>query len=137
MRDGRTYHPELACFDSWIEVMDYVRNDEQGNELKVLASLVDQYGVPAILAALERMPPEAYCDTVVSTVHKAKGREWDSVALAGDLPPGKLGENPGEEELRLIYVATTRARHELDPSACWLWSTEDQAPEAPLTKVEL
>ncbi len=128
MREGRTYHPELACFDSWGEVMDYVRNDEQGGELKVLANLVEEYGVAAILGALERMPPEGYADVVVSTAHKAKGREWDSVALAGDFTPPSEGGG-GAEELRLIYVAVTRARRELDPSACWLFADPKPVPD--------
>lgn len=129
MRNGWTSHPELACFDSWGEVMDYVEHDEQGGELKLLAGLVDEYGVATILGALERMPPEAYADVVVSTAHKAKGREWDSVALAGDFPAIRLGEDHAEE-LRLVYVAVTRARRELDPSACWLWAEPKEDPFA-------
>jgi hypothetical protein len=123
---GRTYHPELACFDSWGEVVDYVANDEQGGELKVLVSLVQDYGVPAILSALERMPSEAYADVVVSTAHKAKGREWDTVQLASDFPPPSA--DPVPEELRLLYVACTRARLGLDPSACWLFAKEPASP---------
>jgi hypothetical protein len=128
---GRTYHPELACFESWGEVVDYVAHDEQGGELKVLVNLVEEYGVPAILSALERMPPEAYADVVVSTAHKAKGREWASVALAGDFPPpAPGGDQP--EELRLLYVACTRARLALDPSACWLFAKPEPASPAPV-----
>jgi hypothetical protein len=113
----KCYHPELACFDTWGEVQEYVRQDELGKELKMLVGLVDDHGVPTILKALERMPREDDADVVISTAHKAKGREWDSVQLAGDFPPAKEGEEVAEEELRLLYVAVTRARHELDISA--------------------
>jgi hypothetical protein len=121
MDRGRCYHPELACFDSWAEVEDYVRVDQSGGELRMLVNLVEEYGVPTILRALERMPSEANADVVVSTSHKAKGREWDSVQLGGDLAAVKDGEAlPSEAELRLLYVAVTRARRELDASAVGL-----------------
>lgn len=40
---------------------------------------------------------------------QAKGREWGSVQLADDFP-----DHLDEEELRLLYVACTRAKLELD-----------------------
>jgi DNA helicase-2/ATP-dependent DNA helicase PcrA len=56
---------------------------------------------------------------VLSTVHSAKGQEWDAVFLLnvsdGNFPSefatGKLALI--EEERRLLYVAMTRARHTL------------------------
>jgi DNA helicase-2/ATP-dependent DNA helicase PcrA len=56
---------------------------------------------------------------VLSSVHQAKGLEWDSVFLIrmceGSFPsPRALAETGGEEEeRRIFYVATTRARKEL------------------------
>ncbi|MBA2565521.1 MAG: ATP-dependent helicase [Gemmatimonadetes bacterium] len=56
---------------------------------------------------------------VLSSVHQAKGLEWDVVFLIrlseGAFPsPRALGEEEGEEEeRRIFYVATTRARREL------------------------
>lgn len=53
----------------------------------------------------------------LSTVHKAKGREWDTVYILG---PNKWMPHPFakqvwelEQEQNLIYVATTRARRRL------------------------
>lgn len=57
---------------------------------------------------------------VISTVHSAKGLEWDAVhvihAADGNFPSDMaLGSAEGlEEERRLFYVATTRARSYLD-----------------------
>ena len=115
MNGSSTSHPELACFDNWAAVQHYVQNDAQGGDLKLLAGLVDKFSVPTILAALDNMVTEAAADVIVSTAHKSKGREWDSVRLAGDFPvePEKLNNG----ELRLIYVAVTRARLRLDASA--------------------
>jgi DNA helicase-2/ATP-dependent DNA helicase PcrA len=56
---------------------------------------------------------------VLSTVHSAKGLEWHSVfilwALDGRFPSLMATENDGQldEELRLMYVASTRAREQL------------------------
>lgn len=111
LMDGRpTIHPELACFDSWGEVQEYVEMDEQGAELRLLTRLVDEFSVPVILKALDRMPREDSAELIVSTAHKSKGREWKSVQLGGDFPD----EVKGAEELRLLYVSITRAQHELD-----------------------
>lgn len=110
LQDGRsTSHPELAIFNSWEEVQQYVSEDEQGGDLKLLVNLVDGFGALVILTALEQMPSEANADLVISTAHKAKGREWDRVRIAGDFP-----DQAEDEELRLLYVAVTRARLVLD-----------------------
>jgi superfamily I DNA/RNA helicase len=116
MDDGHTDHPELACFESWGEVQTYVVEDEQGGDLRLMVKLVDDFGVETILAALDRMIPEANADVIVSTAHKSKGREWSSVQLAGDFPPGTTNR----EELRLLYVAVTRAKRNLDIEAILL-----------------
>ncbi len=111
--DGRpTEHPDLACFATWAEVQEYVDQDQQGGDLRLLVNLIDEFGVDRILAALDDMPSEANADIVVSTAHKSKGREWDFVLLADDFP-----EDPNEEELRLLYVAVSRARLRLDTTA--------------------
>ena len=52
----------------------------------------------------------------ISTIHSAKGLEWDSVfiigAVDGRFPSAYSFNSPEEldEELRLMYVATTRAK---------------------------
>lgn len=100
----------------------YVAEDAQGGDLRLLVGLVDEFGTDAILHALGRMPSEAAADLVVSTAHKAKGREWNTVRLAGDFPDGTT-DTPAAEELRLLYVACTRAKHVLDVSANALVAT--------------
>ncbi len=114
---GATSHPELACFTSWGQVVDYAKHDQQGSELKLLVELIDRFGAPPLLDALNHTTSEDTAEVVISTAHKSKGREWDSVALAGDYPPPKTGHDDNSaEELRLLYVAVTRARHHLDIS---------------------
>lgn len=113
---GSTWHPELACFYSFKEVKEYVDQDPQGGELALLVKLVEEFGVDVILKALDHMPREEQARVIVSTAHKAKGREWPTVRLASDFPEPE-GDN-WQPEFRLLYVAATRGREVLDPMLC-------------------
>ncbi len=130
MDEKGTSHPDLACFDTWGEVQTYVEQDPQGSELRLLVRLVDDFGVDTIKRALGQMPREDAADVVVSTAHKSKGREWASVQLSGDFcpPPKDTPDDvkyvPDHSELRLLYVAVTRARLELDETAVELFNAQ-------------
>ena len=76
-------------------------------------------GLDAVLAQIEteqRGLREKIQDAVVlSTIHSAKGLEWDAVFVAGfedGLMPHKLGTDT-EEERRIAFVAMTRAKRYL------------------------
>lgn len=109
-----TNHPELAPFATWTAVEQYVIQDEQGDDLRLLVKLITEFGAAEIIAALSRTVSEADADLVVSTAHKSKGCEWDSVQLANDFVAPKDGGDVSPGELRLAYVACTRAKVELD-----------------------
>jgi hypothetical protein len=111
---GSTTHPELSIFSSWGEVEDYVANDPQGTDLTVQVKLINDYGVEKILRAVGNKVSEQDADLVVTTAHKSKGREWDTVRIHGDFPP----ERDDDGERRLLYVAVTRARLHLDIEYC-------------------
>jgi len=83
------------------------------------------------LTELTLDPPDATSDEagpphrdedylILSTIHSAKGQEWSSVfvlntvdgCIPSDLATGETDEI--EEERRLLYVAMTRAKHELE-----------------------
>jgi superfamily I DNA/RNA helicase len=115
---GSTSHPDLACFMDWASVQSYVLADALGGELRLLVNLVDEFGVPVIEAALSGLNREDSAQVVVSTAHKAKGRQWSTVALADDFPVATPEKPLDPAEIRLQYVAATRAQHVLDLSAC-------------------
>lgn len=127
MQGVRTWVPDLAPFSNWAEVME-AAGEDGGTYLKPLVTLVQTYGPSMLLQHLQRAKgnerDEDSCRQLFSTVHKAKGREFQSVALCGDfaekMPPAAPGEpsawNP--EEGNLLYVAVTRARELLDISGC-------------------
>lgn len=122
LQKGRsTSHPDLGCFDSWSEVQAYVKTDE-GEDLKLWVKLIDAYTAEVILAGLRNMPAEKDADLVVCTAHKSKGREWDTVQLAGDFP---VKSKCGDSDLKLLYVAATRAKLILDVSQCPFFTGED------------
>lgn len=113
---GSTGHPELACFGSWGEVEEYVAADALGGELRLLVDLVDKFGTQAIIKGTKAMPDERSAEFIVSTAHKSKGREWGRVQLASDFPGGSDDGEWDPSELRLLYVAATRAKLALDLS---------------------
>ncbi|MDN3356057.1 UvrD-helicase domain-containing protein [Actinomadura sp. DC4] len=113
-------HPELYAFKTWGELQEYVEQDSEGSDLKTFVKLVDEYGPEVIIDVVENLVVEQHADVTVSTVHKAKGREWTSVRIANDFPRPKAVGDDGEDQgvpaddAMLAYVAVTRAREGLD-----------------------
>lgn len=113
-------HPELYAFKTWGELQEYVEQDSEGSDLKTFVKLVDEHGPDVIIDVIENLVIEQHADVTVSTVHKAKGREWTSVKIANDFPrptkPADGDEDQGapDEDAMLAYVAVTRARERLD-----------------------
>jgi DNA helicase-2/ATP-dependent DNA helicase PcrA len=96
------------------------------------------------LTELTLDPPDAVSDEagaplldedylILSTIHSAKGQEWRSVfvlnavdgCMPSDLAAGAAEEI--EEERRLLYVAMTRARDQLDVMVPHRFYTHQQA----------
>ncbi len=119
----KTSHYELTPFNSWAEVKIYVaKYPKETHEIKTMIDLVDRFGVTALIDALKQVVHESDSDVLISTAHKAKGREWDTVKLAGDyLHPTDMDV----EDLRLAYVSVTRAISKLDMSEWALIAPRD------------
>jgi superfamily I DNA/RNA helicase len=112
-------HPELLAFTTWAELVEYVERDEGGSDLAVFVRLIDAYGPQRIIALVDRLGDEDQADVVISTAHKAKGREWATVKVADDFPTTVTDD----EGLRLAYVTVTRAREVLDTGGL-SWTSE-------------
>jgi DNA helicase-2/ATP-dependent DNA helicase PcrA len=100
-------------------------------DLDQLAGLAAEYGTRSrFLTEITLDPPASTSDLagpphldddylILSTIHSAKGGEWDAVfvihAADGNIPSDMAISEPGglEEERRLLYVALTRARNHL------------------------
>jgi ATP-dependent DNA helicase UvrD/PcrA len=101
-------------------------------DIRQLARIAATYpSVERFLTDLALEPPEATSDEAgaplldedyltLSTIHSSKGREWTAVILLNAVDgciPSDLGtgtQDEIEQERRLLYVAMTRARDELD-----------------------
>jgi DNA helicase-2/ATP-dependent DNA helicase PcrA len=134
----RWYQPQLErAFDNW---------QVRAADLDALEQIAAAYpSRERFLTELTLDPPQASGDLagpplldedflVLSTVHSAKGREWDSVYVLnvadGNFPSEFSTGDPAlvEEERRLLYVAMTRARDHLHLIAPLKYFTPHQRP---------
>lgn len=137
-----TAHPELCAFHSWAEVQDYVAQDAAGSDLKVAVNLIDSYGPDEIIGTLSRLVDERDAQVIVSTAHKAKGREWKRVQIASDFrEPITSEDNPdpqiSREDAMLAYVTVTRAKEVLGREGLsWVdnWVTGPAPVEVPAVR---
>lgn len=126
LREGvPSLYPDFFGFSCWDDVREFSSCPE-GEHLKMFVSLVDKQGEKNLMAGLGRTVHENESDLIVSTAHKSKGCEWDNVIIEHDF----LKERPQEKkkkkgaskpkpeisasELRLFYVAVTRAKKNID-----------------------
>lgn len=107
--------PELAYFYNWREVQEYTETSE-GSDLKTLVKLVDEHGIKTLTQAVKKLHRIDEADYVISTAHKSKGLEWSSVQLDDDFCYDVNAQSVkiSPEELRLLYVACTRGKDNLD-----------------------
>lgn len=119
LRDtGKTNHSTLMLFKNWQEVIEFSKTD-MGADLALLVNLIDQFSPENLIRALEKTwrIKENQADLILSTAHKAKGREWASVRLENDFFHPK-SKRYSPEETNLLYVAVTRAKNKLDINDC-------------------
>lgn len=113
-------------FQSWSEFEQAAKVD---SETKILFELVEQYGegIPNLVSKLREnavMEP-SQAKMTLATAHKSKGLEWNHVKIADDFRgvfkaaedwlAGKNVQYP-EQEINLMYVLSTRPRHQLLPN---------------------
>jgi DNA helicase-2/ATP-dependent DNA helicase PcrA len=133
-RPAAEWHGQIAQVRAWYEpelARLYESAAVRAADLDMLEQVAGQYaGRESFLTELTLDPPAASGEyagpplidedyLVLSTVHSAKGQEWDSVHVLnvtdGNFPNEfAAGSAEGiDEERRLLYVAMTRARDEL------------------------
>ena len=138
LMEGRAVERPLEFFGfaNWHQVVK-AANDEDDKDLKRWVKLIEDHTPSRLRAVLETLPhSEVGAGLILSTGHKAKGREWGAVRLTGDFLRGvkaakqdgkaegaaepKEDEDDGQylrraaPELRLFYVAATRAQAKLE-----------------------
>ena len=133
--------PTIKRFPSWVR---FVQEAElsQDHEYKAMIDFLDTYHEDAlkVLKVIKRscLYGEVEADVVVTTAHKAKGKEWTQVLLNDDFKTNNT------EEDCIFYVAVTRAIEtlelqrtedcvgtqlltiELVPTTCWFSNVRSQ-----------
>lgn len=119
LKAGRgTKHPDLSRFTNWIQVEEAAKEERA---LQSLVRLIDKYDPDELQRTVRELTDEnatgaAAPDVTVSTVHRAKGREWNYVRVGNDFiqpiydDAGRIRSLPPKEALNASYVAITRAR---------------------------
>ena len=121
-REREKPHPELALVETWEEVEELAQELNHPSA-RMLLRLSKKYSLEWLASFLKDIHTdrEEEAEIVVSTLHKAKGREWDQVVLWDDFvrvwdpvtrelyrQHGLLEELVEEENI--LYVALTRPR---------------------------
>lgn len=109
---GKTYHHLLKGFVSSGQLYNWIKatDEDVDVDLERLARLCRKVGVEKISVVLEEHIDHKHADVTITTAHKSKGLEWNCVKLSHDFPVVLASEDNVDEELRLFYVASTRAK---------------------------
>ena len=117
---GKAYG-SLSVFSTYKELYDYSQTS-MGGEIKTLINVMNRcmkkdIDTNKLIDILDKSAKLRTADITVSTIHKAKGLEFDNVVLGDDLR-GKENEAFEPQDTNLLYVAVTRAKKNLDISGC-------------------
>ena len=139
--------PEFSQdLDGITNIVDFNKAIEKAdnNRLNMLAKLMDEYPLEELKTSLNniitdknKLPKNRDEYVHIQTAHTSKGLESPRVKIWTDFRKPKKLENgeweyPNEQELRLSYVAVTRAEEELDlGSLDWILSHTDDADGEP------
>jgi len=114
LKEGRPSSvPDFFGFSRWGEVQTFAQSSE-GEHLLTFVNLVDARGEKQLMWALNQVVEQEKANVTISTVHRAKGREWQAVQLADDFVKSDGKKQVSDEELRILYVAMTRAKTALE-----------------------
>ena len=129
---GRARHPDLRDFGGWQE-LELFSEAPGGEAWRPIVRRVREGADKASRDAMRlrrELVPESSASLVVSTAHRAKGRQWPWVTLGPDWTTFRRETGEVNETLaRLWYVAMTRAETVLDLRAAlgpWTdnWTTD-------------
>jgi len=121
-------HPDLAGFANWDSFVHYVEEDAEASDLVSTFSLYMTHGADRLIGALDHVSDdESQAQVVLSTGHKAKGREWNHVVIDSDFTNDTPLVQRGDATLSLLYVVATRAQRVLEVGAVVADIVDDEA----------
>ena len=115
-------HNKIRGFKDW-EALKKFKDDFEDPDVTFLVNIIDRYG-DRFDEVIEQVENARYvkaedADIIFSTIHKAKGREWENVVIGDDFTLFNQDDGMLEllkehsEEFNLLYVAITRAKYKL------------------------
>lgn len=152
--------PYVKLHATWEDLV-HDGNERADPDAKRLTRIVETYGdqIPGIVERLRKLhkPRAEDAEYILSTAHKAKGLEFDTVILMDDFSTpeeiiakrlaGEINQTACDQELNLLYVSATRAKTHLyiaDPLYASLENEgvaprrpEPVAPPPPIRNLEL
>lgn len=108
---------EIKQYDTWDELVELSKKNNN-YELITITEFILEHGddIPRLMKQLKESCryPEESADVILTTAHKAKGREFDQVVLNHDferrlIKDGEPRYDVSDDEVNLLYVAATRA----------------------------
>ncbi|XP_072027238.1 F-box DNA helicase 1-like [Amphiura filiformis] len=113
----------IGNFKHFYDLKTYA-NNAMDIELQGKVAIVEKYGrrIPGLIADMQsRATSLEDADIILTTTHKAKGLEFDTVKLADDFileaylqfVNGQIVANIEQDEYNMVYVAVTRAKKRL------------------------
>lgn len=121
--------PVISAYPNWGAFEDDANQSRDG-EARMLIKLVEEYKkhTPSLVKAFRAnaLPTQEGAKLVLSTAHKAKGLDWDTVKVGDDFSciddaisarmanPLQRMDAAMEQEINLLYVAITRARKKVE-----------------------
>lgn len=111
-------------FRNWQDLVGFSQTQE-GSSYQTTVQIFETYGVSNLKKMIQgSASTEEDADIVLTTAHKSKGKEWERVEVCDDFATGARLKNLRRgtcsfddelvEEITLLYVALTRARHSLN-----------------------
>lgn len=117
-------HPDLEGYESKAEILEAIDEGEETQMVVEVIGLLNSLGYESMKSSLLSLNARGKKDRIeITTAHKSKGSEWDNVMIWNDFR-GPVKDNitgketlPSFEELKVGYVAVTRARKHLSPGS--------------------
>ncbi len=110
------FRKNFQDFDEFCEICDATSDPEMRRAIKIL----EQYAtaLPQLISELKRLSTSSeLAHVTLTTAHRAKGLEWPLVRLGDDfldIYDERLDEDVRNDEINLLYVASTRAMSQLE-----------------------
>ncbi|EHM4620411.1 ATP-dependent helicase [Salmonella enterica] len=103
---------EYRDFQEYREIAEASGDEEMLLSVRIIDKF---YPIPKKIAELQKfiVTDEKQATLTVTTAHRSKGLEWETVQLNGDFPDildPEMDNQTRSDEINLLYVATTRAR---------------------------